>query len=80
MDEIVANFNVDEDIVKDLKDKVIEGQYSLEKFELELFRNNQPVKKEFNKKEGNKLPIIDNEKKFADAEALFNSYGIPKRK
>ena len=80
LDEIVANFNVDEDIVKDLKEKVIEGQMTMETFELHLWRKNQPMKKEFNKKEGNKLPVIDNEPRYSNADALFESYGIPKRK
>ena len=80
LDEIVANFNVDEDIVKDLKEKVIEGQMTMETFELHLWRKNQPTKKDFSKdKQTNKLPVIDNEKKMSDIDAFFASYGINKK-
>lgn len=77
MDEIVCNFNVDEEIVKELKEKVIDGTYSMEKFELELFRNNIPVKKEFNKKESNKLPVVDT--KTSAIDDFFASYGVNKK-
>ena len=77
MDEIVSNFNVDEEIVKELKEKVIDGTYSMEKFELELFRNNVPVKKEFNKKESNKLPVVDT--KTSAIDDFFASYGVNKK-
>ena len=77
MDEIVCNFNVDEEIVKELKEKVIDGTYSMEKFELELFRNNVPVKKEFNKKESNKLPVVDT--KTSAIDDFFASYGVNKK-
>ena len=65
MDEIVANFNVNEDKVKELREKVLEGQYSMEKFELELYRNNQPIKNNFSKddKKSTSLPIVDTEEK-----------------
>jgi hypothetical protein len=79
MDNIVANFNVEDELVKELKEKVINGEYSMEKFELELFRNNTPVKKEFNKKESNKLPVIDNEVKMTDVDHFFASYGVNKK-
>ena len=45
----------------------------MDKFELELYRNNAPIKKEFSKKE-NKLPVIDNEKKTSEIDAFFNKY------
>ena len=79
MDSIVANFNVEDELVKELKEKVINGEYSMEKFELELFRNNTPIKKEFSKKESNKLPVIDNEVKMTDADHFFASYGVYKK-
>ena len=79
MDNIVANFNVEDELVKELKEKVINGEYSMEKFELELFRNNTPVKKEFSKKESNKLPVIDNEVKMTDVDHFFASYGVNKK-
>ena len=79
MDNIVANFNVEDEFVKELKEKVINGEYSMEKFELELFRNNTPIKKEFSKKESNKLPVIDNEVKMTDADHFFASYGVYKK-
>ena len=73
MDEIASNFNVEESIVKELRAKVLSGEYSMDKFELELYRNNAPIKKEFSKKE-NKLPVIDNEKKTSEIDAFFNKY------
>ena len=73
MDEIASNFNVEESIVKELREKVLSGEYSMDKFELELYRNNAPIKKEFSKKE-NKLPVIDNEKKTSEIDAFFNKY------
>ena len=79
MDEIVANFNVEDELVKELKEKVVKGEYSMEKFELELFRNNTPVKKEFSKKDGNKLPVIDNEVKLSDVDKFFASFGVNKK-
>ena len=81
MDKIVVNFNVNEDILKELKEKVVNGEYSLEKFELELFRNNTPMKKEYKKEENKtKLPIIDNEEKLSDVDKFFLRYNVPKRK
>ena len=80
MDEIVANFNVNEDKVKELREKVLEGQYSMEKFELELYRNNQPIKNNFSKddKKSTSLPIVDTEEKMSEVDLLFTKYGIPK--
>ena len=80
MDEIVANFNVNEDKVKELREKVLEGQYSMEKFELELYRNNQPIKNNFSKddKKSTSLPIVDTDEKMSEVDLLFAKYGIPK--
>lgn len=80
MDEIVANFNVNEDKIKELREKVLEGQYSMEKFELELYRNNQPIKNNFSKddKKSTSLPIVDTEEKMSEVDLLFAKYGIPK--
>ena len=80
MDEIVANFNVKEDKVKELREKVLEGQFSMEKFELELYRNNQPIKNNFSKddKKSTSLPIVDTEEKMSEVDLLFAKYGIPK--
>ena len=80
MDEIVANFNVNEDKVKELREKVLEGQYSMEKFELELYRNNQTIKNNFSKddKKSTSLPIVDTEEKMSEVDLLFAKYGIPK--
>lgn len=80
MDEIVANFNVNEDKVKELREKVLEGQFSMEKFELELYRNNQPIKNNFSKddKKSTSLPIVDTEEKMSEVDLLFAKYGIPK--
>ena len=80
MDEILVNFNVDEKIVKELREKVINNEYSLDKFELELFRHNQTTKKEFSKEDKNPLPIVDTDKGMSEADKLFALYGIPKRK
>ena len=80
MDSILVNFNVDDTLVKELKEKVIKGEISLEKFELELFRNNSPIKKEFKKEEKQtKLPIIDNEEKLSSIDKLFAKYGVNKK-
>lgn len=80
MDKIVTNFNVNEDKVKELREKVLEGQYSMEKFELELYRNNQPIKNNFSKddKKSTSLPIVDTEEKMSEVDLLFAKYGIPK--
>ena len=81
MDTILVNFNVSEDLVKELKEKVVNGEYSLEKFELELFRNNTPMKKEYKKEEKQtKLPIVDSEEKMSEVDKLFARYNVPKRK
>ena len=59
---------------------VIKGDITLERFELELFRNNSPMKKEFKKEEKqNKLPIIDNEEKLSNVDKFFAKYGINKK-
>lgn len=81
MDNLLVNFNVNEELVKELKEKVINGEYTMDKFELELFRNNTPMKKEFSKKEEKqtKLPIIDNEEKLSDIDRLFAKYGVNKK-
>ena len=81
MDKIAVNFNVNEDILKELKEKVVNGEYSLEKFELELYRNNTPMKKEYKKEEKQtKLPIVDSEEKMSDVDKFFARYNVPKRK
>ena len=80
MDELASNFNVENDVLKELKEKVVNGEYSMDKFELELYRHNSPVKKEFNKKESNKLPVIDNKNKMSDVDLFFDRYNVPKRK
>ena len=81
MDNLLVNFNVNEELVKELKEKVISGEYTMDKFELELFRNNVPMKKEFSKKEEKqtKFPIIDNEEKLSDIDKLFAKYGVNKK-
>lgn len=80
MDELVANFNVDGEKVNELREKVISGDYSLEKFELELYRNHQPIaKKDFSKEDKKTLPIVDVEDKKSEVDKLFDYYGIPKR-
>ena len=81
MDTILVNFNVSEDLVKELKEKVINGEYSLEKFELQLYRNNTPMKKEYKKEEKQtKLPIVDSEEKMSEVDKFFLRYNVPKRK
>lgn len=81
MDTILVNFNVGEDLVKELKEKVVNGEYSLEKFELELYRNNTPMKKEYKKEEKQtKLPIVDSEEKMSEVDKFFLRYNVPKRK
>lgn len=81
MDKIAVNFNVNEDILKELKEKVVNGEYSLEKFELELYRNNTPMKKEYKKEEKQtKLPIVDSEEKMSEVDKFFLRYNVPKRK
>lgn len=80
MDGLVANFNVNEEKVNELREKVISGDYSLEKFELELYRNHQPIaKKDFSKEDKKTLPIVDVEDKKSEVDKLFDYYGIPKR-
>lgn len=81
MDNLLKQFNCDEELVKELREKVINKEISMEAFELQLWRNNQPIKKEFNKeKQSNKLPVMDSENKVSSVDELFNYYGIPKRK
>ena len=80
MNSLLVNFNVDEKLVEELKEKVIKGDITLERFELELFRNNSPMKKEFKKEEKQtKLPIIDNEEKLSNVDKFFAKYGINKK-
>ena len=81
MNSLLINFNVEEKLVEELKEKVIKGDITLEKFELELFRNNSPIKKEFKKEEKQtKLPIIDNnEEKLSSVDKLFAKYGVNKK-
>ena len=79
MDALLVNFNVDENIVNELREKVIAEEITLEKFELELYRNNKVVakKEEFNKKA---LPISDaKEHKMSEIDMLFARYGINKK-
>ena len=83
MDTILVNFNVNEDLVKELKEKVVNGEYSLEKFELQLFRashSKKSVQKENKVEKQTKLPIVDNEEKMSEADKLFARYNVPKRK
>lgn len=80
MNSLLVNFNVEEKLVEELKEKVIKGDITLERFELELFRNNSPMKKEFKKEEKQtKLPIIDNEEKLSNVDKFFAKYGINKK-
>lgn len=80
MNSLLINFNVEEKLVEELKEKVIKGDITLEKFELELFRNNSPMRKEFKKEEKQtKLPIIDNEEKLSNVDKFFAKYGINKK-
>ena len=79
MDALLVSFNVDENIVNELREKVIAEEITLEKFELELYRNNKVVvkKEEFNKKA---LPISDaKEHKMSEIDMLFARYGINKK-
>lgn len=82
IDNLVSQFNCDEELVKELREKVLNKEITMENFELQLWRNNQVSKKEFNNKEkqSNKLPVIDNENKISNIDALFDYYGVPKRK
>lgn len=82
IDNLVSQFNCDEELVKELREKVLNKEITMENFELQLWRNNQVSKKEFNNKEkqSNKLPVIDNENKVSNVDALFDYYGVPKRK
>lgn len=80
MDELLVNFNVDEELVKELREKVLDGEYTIEQFELQLYRNTKPVEKKEYKKDTNKLPIIDNEEKMSDVDRLFNYYGVTRNK
>ena len=80
MDELLVNFNVEEELVQELREKVLNGEYTIEQFELQLYRNSKPIEKKEFKKETNKLPIIDNDEKLSDIDKFFNYYGIAKRK
>ena len=80
MDALLVNFNVDQNIVNELREKVIAEEITLTLFELELYRNDKKVnskKEEFNKKS---LPITDvNEHKMSEIDMLFARYGINKK-
>ncbi|MBQ2408963.1 MAG: hypothetical protein II309_05970, partial [Bacilli bacterium] len=80
MDELVVNFNVEEELVKELREKVLNGEYTIEQFELQLYRNAKPIEKKEFKKESNKLPIIDKEEKMSDIDKFFDYYGVTKNK
>lgn len=80
MDELLVNFNVEEELVQELREKVLNGEYTIEQFELQLYRNSKPIEKKEFKKETNKLPIIDNDEKLSDIDKFFNYYGVAKRK
>ena len=80
MDELVINFNVEDEIVKELREKVLNGEYTIEQFELQLYRNAKPVEKKEFKRETNKLPIIDKEEKMSDIDRFFESFGVTKNK
>lgn len=80
MDELVVNFNVEEELVKELREKVLNGEYTIEQFELQLYRNAKPIEKKEFKKENNKLPIIDKEEKMSDIDRFFDYYGVTKNK
>ena len=80
MDELVVNFNVEEELVKELREKVLNGEYTIEQFELQLYRNAKPIEKKEFKKESNKLPIIDKEEKMSDIDRFFDYYGVTKNK
>ena len=80
MDRIIANFNVNDELVEKLKEKVIDGEYSMERFELELFRNNSPKKESKKEDKQVKLPIVDKEEKLSDVDRFFSRHGVPKRK
>jgi hypothetical protein len=80
MDELVINFNVEDEIVKELREKVLNGEYTIEQFELQLYRNAKPVEKKEFKRETNKLPIIDKEEKMTDVDRFFESFGVTKNK
>lgn len=81
MDNLVSQFSCDEDLVKELREKVLNKEITMDAFELRLWRNNKEVaKKEFSKeKQSNKLPVIDNDKEVSEVDKLFESFGIYKK-
>lgn len=81
MDNLVSQFSCDEDLVKELREKVLNKEITMDAFELQLWRNNKEVaKKEFSKeKQSNKLPVIDNDKEVSEVDKLFESFGIYKK-
>lgn len=77
MDELEANFNVDPEVVKGLREKVVNKEMSLDMFELNLYRNNSPIKKEFKKEDKQtKLPVIDSNEKVSEVDKLFKKFGL----
>ena len=81
MDNLVSQFSCDDELVKELREKVLNKEITMDTFELQLWRNNKKVaKKEFNKEtQSNKLPVMDNEKEISEVDKLFASYGIYKK-
>lgn len=70
VNEVLGNFSLDEEDTKELKEKVLNKEISLESFELQLFRlqskNPKSTKKDFSKDDEkekiNEIPIIDSKK------------------
>ena len=81
MDNLVSQFSCDDELVKELREKVLNKEITMDTFELQLWRNNKKVaKKEFSKEtQSNKLPVMDNEKEISEVDKLFASYGIYKK-
>ena len=81
MDNLVSQFSCDDELVKELREKVLNKEITMDAFELQLWRNNKKVaKKEFSKEtQSNKLPVMDNEKEISEVDKLFASYGIYKK-
>ena len=81
MDNLVSQFSCDDELVKELREKVLNKEITMDTFELQLWRNNKKVaKKEFSKEtQSNKLPVMDNDKEISEVDKLFASYGIYKK-
>ena len=81
IDNLVSQFSCDDELVKELREKVLNKEITMDAFELQLWRNNKKVaKKEFSKEtQSNKLPVMDNEKEISEVDKLFASYGIYKK-